>query len=336
MTLCWFPSVAHADDAGPSTFRSEVVSVEPSVAGLHVEVVGGDSFVSLRNDTGQVVVVTGYSGEPYVRFGADGRVEENLASPTAALNLDRYGAVDPGTVSAVGTEPRWRLVATDGQWAWHDHRVHWMSPTPPLGLGPGDQVVDGVVPLLVDGQRVDVRVASVWVAPPSRLPIVGAVMAAGLGVALVLRVRGRRPWFVLTGVAAVSATVVGGWEYWSLPPAARPSIAVVATPGAALVAVVAGWWACRQQRDTSFVVVGALMAAGLELGLWSWRRFDGLLLPVLPTTLEPGIDRATTVFAAVVALAAVVRGVADLTSALRPGPHGEQPVDDLGDLLVRQ
>ena len=52
------------------------------------------------------------------------------------INDDRYGANDlaPSRLQGVDVtalEPDWEQVATDGTFAWHDHRTHWMSSTPP-------------------------------------------------------------------------------------------------------------------------------------------------------------------------------------------------------------
>ncbi|MET0663722.1 MAG: hypothetical protein ABWZ42_11380, partial [Ilumatobacteraceae bacterium] len=42
-----FSTPAFADPAGPTDYRSEVVSVDPSTADIGVEIIGGDSFVQL-------------------------------------------------------------------------------------------------------------------------------------------------------------------------------------------------------------------------------------------------------------------------------------------------
>ncbi len=86
--------VAHADPAGPTDYASEVVSIEPATPTIDVRIVGGDSFVMLTAQPGTEVVVLGYSGEPYLRFRADGVVEENRRSPTLYQNKSRYGTAD--------------------------------------------------------------------------------------------------------------------------------------------------------------------------------------------------------------------------------------------------
>ncbi len=83
------PATAFADAAGPTDFRSRVVSVEPSAPALHLSVEGGDSFLMLRVERGTAVEVPGYQKEPYLRFQADGTVLVNRASPppTAAKRV---------------------------------------------------------------------------------------------------------------------------------------------------------------------------------------------------------------------------------------------------------
>ena len=68
------------------------------------------------------------------------------------------------------------VVATGGRYAWHDHRTHWMNPVHPIGRQPGDEVLDGTVPLIVDGGATDVRVSVRWMPGPSPWP---AVAGAG-------------------------------------------------------------------------------------------------------------------------------------------------------------
>ena len=91
---------AHADPAGPTDYRSEILSIEPSTPSVSFEVIGGDSFVQMTADPGTEVLVTGYFGEPYLRFLADGTVEENRNSPTTYQNEERYGSDAPDFASA--------------------------------------------------------------------------------------------------------------------------------------------------------------------------------------------------------------------------------------------
>ncbi|OWY59557.1 hypothetical protein B7486_73940, partial [cyanobacterium TDX16] len=121
---------AGADPAEPGEYRSQVTGMDPEVDGVSLQVAGGDSFLELQVDPGVEVDVPGYEGEPYLRVLADGTVEENELSPSAFQNRDRYGTEIPAQADAEA-EPRWVEVASGGEYAWHDHRIHWMSPDAP-------------------------------------------------------------------------------------------------------------------------------------------------------------------------------------------------------------
>src|SRR4029077_17610028 len=123
----------------------------------------------------------GYEDEPYLHFRADGVVEENRRSPTLYQNRSRYGPADGAADADAPAAPEWQQVASDGSYAWHDHRAHWMLRQPPANAERGQQVGSGDIPLQVDGPPVSVWVAVTWAEAPSRLPLVaGAVVAVFL------------------------------------------------------------------------------------------------------------------------------------------------------------
>jgi hypothetical protein len=211
--------LAPADSAGPTDYRTTVLSITPPTEKIAVEVVGGDAFLQLTVDRGTSVVVLGYQGEPYLRFRADGEVLENERSPTTYLNQSRYGTTAPA-----GADPTlpadWKVVGQGGRYAWHDHRAHWMEPNPPPFAVPGDRILDSAVPLRVDGVDTSVALATDWLRRPSRVPLyVGAGIAAGL-VVVALVLRRRLAWVLL--VTAAAAAGIGWWEYVSLPSETGP------------------------------------------------------------------------------------------------------------------
>ena len=95
---------AAADAARPGDVSSQVTAVTPASAGIHAEVLGGDSFLRLRVDPGIQVVVIGYQDEPYLRVEADGTVQVNDRSPARWLNEKRLADV-PVPPSADPTAP---------------------------------------------------------------------------------------------------------------------------------------------------------------------------------------------------------------------------------------
>jgi hypothetical protein len=125
------PAAAGHGDGAARGFTSTIKSVQPPLAGLSVQVLAGDDELRVRNDTGRELVITGYEGEPYLRFGADGGVSRNANSPATYLNDDRYGAVDVPATASKDAEPDWERVSRGRAYDWHDHRIHWMSTTDP-------------------------------------------------------------------------------------------------------------------------------------------------------------------------------------------------------------
>jgi hypothetical protein len=302
--------VAHADPAVPTDFSTVVVAIEPATPAISVEPVGGDSFVELTAEPGTTVVVLGYWGEPYLRFNADGSVEENRRSPTVVENESRYGRSTSSSAEAAGAETQWVRVAGDGSYAWHDHRAHWMSDQPPTGER-GAQVLRGVIPMRVDGTDVRVSVAVMWEAEPSPAPLVAGAVVAAFAVMIALSARIRVAWLVVIGGALAAG--IGWWQVESVPPETGPSSISWLLPAiaaaAALVAVTLG---------RSLVSHALVTLAGLQLALWVFVRRDGLTRALLPTDAPFWLDRGVTAAAAVIGvcgLAAGAIGMARLPAA---------------------
>lgn len=301
--------VALADPAGPTDFRTTVVSIEPAVEGLAIDVVGGDSFLRIRVEPGTVVEVPGYSGEPYLQILADGTVQQNRRSPAVAANRSRYGVPSPnenvGTAAdQESTLPEWETVGSGGTFAWHDHRAHLMVRTPPPGYERGQIVADQVLDLTVNGTPVEVRLVTVWKSAPSRAPAVAGALVAGFAALILLSVRRRQAW--LLAAAGVAAAGIGYWQYASLPPETGPSTTWFLLPGlagaSAMIALAFG----RTLVSHALVLLG-----GLQLMVWVYLRRDGLARAILPTDAPGWLDRAVTAGAGVAAVvAAVVGGIA--------------------------
>ena len=106
-------SPAAADPAEPTDYRSVVDVVEPAIAGVTIDVVGGDSFLRVRAETGHEVVVIGYWDEPYARITADGTVEINQSSPSVLQNERRYGVATEEVIDTT-RPPRWETIGIGG------------------------------------------------------------------------------------------------------------------------------------------------------------------------------------------------------------------------------
>jgi hypothetical protein len=294
-----------ADPAGPTDYRSEIVAVEPPTPTIEVGIIGGDSFVELTAVPGTEVVVLGYQGEENLWFRADGTVWENRNSPSTYLNEDRLAGGEIPAHATADAEPDWRQVAADGNFAWHDHRAHWMQEARPFGLGPGDQILESVIPLVVDGADVEVTVISTWEAAPSPVPaIAGLVAGVALG-AVAWRLRRSKLVLGVAAPAVLLVLVVGVWQFRSLPPETEPRLVWWVLPGIAVVSsavgLVAAW------RGASFVADAAMLLVGVELAVWGFVKRDGLSAAIVPTDAPQALDRFATTLAlgAGVAFAAV-------------------------------
>jgi hypothetical protein len=180
----------------------------------------------------------------------------------------------------------------------------------PPGAAPGDQIMESVVPLRVDGQPVEVAVATELLAPPSRLPLaVGAGAAALLAVGALLS-RRRLAWVLL--LAAAAAGGIGWWQYSSLPAETGPLevwwVLPAVAAGSAFLALLLG----RRQVSYALVALGAI-----ELVVWVFLRRDGITKALIPTDAPFWLDRGVMAAAGV---AAVVAGAGALLAMFRPPP----------------
>jgi hypothetical protein len=298
---------AGADPAEPGEYRSQVTAMDPEVDGVSLRVAGGDSFLELQVDPGIEVEVPGYQGEPYLRVLADGTVEENELSPSAFQNRDRYGTEIPAQADAEA-EPRWVEVAGGGEYAWHDHRIHWMSPdAPPRVQGGEGRVQDWEVPLVVDGEDVVVTGTLDKVAGATPLPWLALAVAVAAGgwffgrrnVALAV------PAFTVAG--GLIATFVGWREVASQPEAAQASPLPVVLGVVGLVLAMVGAVLAITKRSVAADLCG--LASAAALGGWVLLRFAVLANPVLVTDLDPTLDKAGTALVLALLVASAVLGV---------------------------
>lgn len=284
-----------ADPAGPTDYRSEVVAIDPPTDSVDLEVIGGDSFLQLEASPGAEVFVVGYRGERYLWFRPDGAVLENRNSPSTYTNADRYGGGEIPPTATPDADPDWQQVGGDGRWAWHDHRIHWMQRSRPLGMSVGDQILEAVVPLEVDGAAVDVTVISTWQPPASSMPMWLGGLAGVATVAGAWALRGRRARMLVAVPPAGLALVVGAWQFLSLPSETGPRwvwwvLPAIATACAAVAAI-----ACLQGR--TFLARAATVVVGVELTIWGLMRRDGLTAAIIPTGAPGWLDRFSVALA---------------------------------------
>ena len=320
-------SPAAADAPRPTDYRSTVTGVAPPLpAGAEVRVIGGDSLLELSLPAGHTAVVADYptSDEaepvPYLRFDADGTVRRNALAVATTANEARYGTAS--TVPDPDAEPRWETVATNGTYAWHDHRIHWMSPRAPRAVDADGRVdlggEDGTwsVPVTVDG-RDTVITGQLVIAPAPSFAAWALLVVVALGVALLVGVRfGLRAAAAVGAGSAAGAVVVATATWRAVPPDAGASVIPVVV---AVVALIAGLVAALGPARVRLVAVAATAAALLG---WGATRWTVLARAVLPTTLAPGLDRAATAVAIGVGLALAALLVKGPAPQRRAAPEG--------------
>ena len=187
-----------SDQGSSPNYRSLITSISPKVPGLDLQVLQFSDRLQLRNRTGRTVSIEGYEAEPYARIQANGTVEVNKHSPAYYLNQSFYGNVTVPSFATAKATPQWSVVDRTGQFEWHDHRIHWMSPVlPPQVKDKGKRtlIFDWHVPIAVAGQMGTVAGRLFWTPESSSAPVAAIVIGGAivvLGLLLVLATRRRR------------------------------------------------------------------------------------------------------------------------------------------------
>ena len=333
---------AAADPPGPTNYDARIVEIEPAVEGVEARVLGGDSFLQLSVAEGHEAVVRGYDGEElYLRFDANGEVYENRRASSYYQNQSRFNpnAADRPAELGADVPPDWALVSTTGTYAWHDHRIHWMSPTqlPFRAVADSDDAVEvdpalsepqlttvwaQPVPITVDGEQVGITGQLYYLPDASPVP---AAVAAALGLAAILALGWRSPVAgILAGAGggAVLATVVAIPQVVGLPAGVQPQPLQVVLPLIALLIVAAGL-SVRARSPFATAVAGA---GGLPLLAWAINNLGAMTAPIVPPHTWPDMFVRIAVGAVVgAAVGALVAGIRDLLTgealSLDPGPE---------------
>ncbi len=306
---------ASADAAGPTDYKSEIISVTGDPSSFDIRIIGGDAFVELTLRGANEITILGYQGEPYLRFDASGAVWENQRSPAKWLNEDRYGSNDPPTYANAEEPPVWDQIANNGRWAWHDHRTHWMNEVRPPGAEPGDQILEAVIPAVVDGARVEVAVASYLLDPPARWPI---ALAAVVGVCGILAiVRGTRVAAMALGLtSALLAAALGAWAVVSVPAETGPSPLLWQLPALAVVSALTAL-VLRGRLQTTVYLDGLILISGAAIAAWSWQRRAALTSAFIPSGAPAELDRLAIAAGLLVACGVAARGALGLARPAR-------------------
>jgi hypothetical protein len=183
---------------GDPDYESLVNRIDPDVPGLRARVLENDDALLIEGRIREPVTVVGYEGEPMVRFLPGGSVLVNLNSPSHWRNFDRYGTDDLPRKTDPEGRPEWKRVSSDGSYAWHDHRIHWMSESIPPAVADESRrtrVFDYEVPLLTPDGAATISGTLWWrggSGPPLALMIAGSAILLLLGAGTILLFRHRR------------------------------------------------------------------------------------------------------------------------------------------------
>jgi hypothetical protein len=281
------PAGASADPAQPGNTESIVESVEPSTDSVHIDIVGGDAFVRLRVERDHTVELPGYYDESYVRVADDGTVSVNEASDTFRISKSRYGAgttIDDG--ASASADESWVVASTNGTYLWHDHRVHWMSPTAPQAIDDRGLVQQWTIPMMIDGRATIVSGSLYLRDAPGSWWWLLTIPALVVGYVFSRRGAPRE----LAAAGAVFA-VNGAFMFWGLPSQARGAPGMFALGILAVVISVAT--AVFRRRDevvdalVTSAAVALLVAVVIERETVSNRFVPGLGDSVLARLTVP-------------------------------------------------
>ena len=221
-----------------------------------------DSYLEVSNRSGEELLVFGYDGEPYLRIGPDG-VLENRNSAAVYLNNDRFAETPVPEGVGADAEPEWVEVANAPVYRWHDHRIHWMAQTEPPQVRTDPTAVqviqDWTVPFTLGGAPFAVHGQLRWIPPPSPWPwLAGALIATLLvfGIAFVRADGDRRNW----ALVRVGAVIVGAVVLLDVVHAIDDVLAVPATLGENLYAFA---------QSLAFIGIGTFGA------IRGWRGGEG-------------------------------------------------------------
>jgi len=337
---------AAADPPVPTNYQARVLELTPPVDGVDARVLGGDSYLQLIVSPGVEAVVPGYDGrELYLRFDANGEVYENRLSLAYYQNQDRFQTTAAERPAQVGADvpPDWVLVSTDGTYAWHDHRVHWMSPgtLPFLDTGDPDAPARPIdpnatevqrttywsepIPILVNGDEVGIVGELLYLPNASPIPALVS-MAAVLLVGLIAGRRDARTGILVSvGLGALPALAVGIPQVVGLAPGMDVQPLQPLLPVVAVVVAFAGI-AARERSPMALAIAGA---GGVPLIGWVGANIGAINAPIVPPESVPDLAGRIAVGMAIGGgLAALATGIRDLFAS---GPVDDPAGDPTGE-----
>jgi hypothetical protein len=213
-----------------------------------------------------------------------------------------------------GPVPKWRTISVEGIAMWHDHRIHWMSPTEPPTIDDKGTVQPWKIPMTIAGKATVVsgtlylrEAASVawW------LLIIPAV-----AIAVLLSLLRRRTFFGLVVAASLLGVVTGFLEFTGLPDDAQITpVMLMFCAGATAIAIAAS---VRLIRPGAIHIAVSLNAgAGAALVVGAWLTADQVRAAYIPGIDAMWLARTAIPVMMGVGLVSVIDGV---TRIIRSAP----------------
>lgn len=178
-------AMAHDGEVGDGP---EIIAVTEVELGSGIEAKWGNGEIDLHVPLGVSVVVYGVNDEEMLKTDEGGNAFANKNSVTWLANTGGTAVVPDGA------QPEWEQIGTGGL-RFHDHRIHFMSSIPG-GAKKGDKLQDWMIPMSVNGERLEVRGELVLNIEPERssgfpwMWIIGVlVLVVPAGAVLALRNR---------------------------------------------------------------------------------------------------------------------------------------------------
>ena len=294
------------DSVQPRNTESVIQSVVPALPdGVHIDIIGADTFVRLQA-TNHVVTVPGYEGEQYLRFERNGEVFINDSSPTTALNGDRFGNVDMSAF-VENAIPQWRRIATNGTAMWHDHRVHWMSPKPPAPIDDAGTVLTWKVAVVIDNVPTIVSGTLYLRQQASMAWWLLGMIALLIAVALTLT-RARILHVALLAVSMIGI-VVGTMQLLGLPNGARITPLLLLFSISAAVIATAILFVGSHTGSARYASMAMQAGVGATFVVCAWLCFDQVRAAYVPGVGPAWIVRSLVPIMLGVGFVAMIDGV---------------------------
>ncbi|MGE3589355.1 MAG: hypothetical protein AB7L17_16635 [Ilumatobacteraceae bacterium] len=317
------PALAHGGGDATSNYRTRVLGVEPSVAGLSVHLYNVQGTIEVTYTGSGTLTVIGYEDEPYLRISASG-VERNIHSTATYLNDDRYARVTLPPEADNSLPPEWERISSGRSASFHDHRTHWMSDVPPSQVDADPHRVTVIferweIPLSIDGRAAAIVGDLAWVPPPSRPPWVtlGFAIAALTAVVLAMVRRWQRVAIGVAALGTVLFTVDTAGYLGALRTSAGQKAWLIGWPLVAAAATVVLIVVRRRASTTpsAFVALAALVIGAIG----GWDRIDVISRSQIQSSLPDWYARTAAVACLTLGATLLIRFLADvLPHVVRP------------------